>query len=124
MRIMEIPRFSRAIKVADLDALIKTRLTRKFVIWPKQAVPLVGYMAWPNDARARNNWHEVGQKWFDQSDLSVPPKLKIIQQHWARVADILHLHYDLTKGHHQKRRGGPSIGKAISLIAAICRRGE
>jgi len=118
MRVMQIPRFPRAIKVADLDALIKTRLTHEVVIWPKQAVPLVGYMAWPIDSLARNNWHEAAQKWFDQSDVSVPPKLKIIQQHWARVADIFHLHYDLTQGQHQERRGGPSVGKAISLIAA------
>jgi hypothetical protein len=28
------------------------------------------------------------------------------------------LHYDLTHGQRQKRRGGPSVGKAISLVAA------
>jgi hypothetical protein len=118
MRFMQIPRFSRAIKVADLGTLIKTRLTNEVVIWPKQAIPLVGYMAWPNNSLARNNWDEVAQKWFDQSDLSMPPKLKIIQQHWARVADIMHKHYDLTRGEHQLRRGGSSVGKAISLIDA------
>ena len=37
---------------------------------------------------------------------------------WLRVADILSLHYDLVQGQHQKRRGGASIGKAITLAAA------
>jgi hypothetical protein len=36
---------------------------------------------------------------------------------WARVADIFNLHLDLTDGGHQKRRGGPSIGKAITIAA-------
>jgi hypothetical protein len=119
MRIMEIPRFRRAIRVADLETLIKTRLNHEVVIWPDQAVPLVGYMAWPNDSLARSNWFEVARKWFDKSNVgSVPPGLKIIQQHWARVADIVHKHYDLTRGEHQLRRGGSSVGKAISLIDA------
>jgi hypothetical protein len=48
-------------------------------------------------------------------------KLKLVQQHWARVADIVHLHYDLTEGKHQKARGGSSVGKGIFLIAAVAR---
>ena len=48
-------------------------------------------------------------------------KLKTIQQHWARVADIVHLHCDLAQGQHQKRRGGASVGKAIALIDAKAR---
>jgi hypothetical protein len=40
-----------------------------------------------------------------------------IQIRWARVAGILHLHYDMTAGGHMKRRGGASIGKVIELIA-------
>jgi hypothetical protein len=39
-----------------------------------------------------------------------------IQIRWARVADILHLHYDMTAGSHMKRRGGASVGKVIELI--------
>jgi hypothetical protein len=35
-----------------------------------------------------------------------------------RVADVLHLHSDLISGKHQARRGGPSIGKAITLAEA------
>jgi hypothetical protein len=43
---------------------------------------------------------------------------KIIQQHWARVAEIVHKHFDLAQGQHQKHRGGASVGKAIALIDA------
>ena len=39
-----------------------------------------------------------------------------IQIRWARVAGILHLHYDMTAGGHMKRRGGASIGKVIELL--------
>jgi hypothetical protein len=39
-----------------------------------------------------------------------------IQIRWARVADILHPHCDMTAGNHMKRRGGTSVGKAIELI--------
>jgi hypothetical protein len=45
-------------------------------------------------------------------------RLNIIQQHWARVADIVRHHQALADGGHQQRRGGPSLGKAISLIDA------
>ena len=44
-------------------------------------------------------------------------KLKPVQYHWPRVADIVHLHYDLTQGGHFRARGGSSVGKAISLIS-------
>ena len=118
MRIMEIPPFSKAIIITDLGTVIRTRLTHEIVLWPDQAIPLVGYMAWPKDPLARKSWSEVARTWFDGSDTSVPPKLKLIQQHWARVADIVHLHLDLARGGHQQRRGGPSLAKAISLIAA------
>jgi hypothetical protein len=48
-------------------------------------------------------------------------KLKLIQQHWARTADILNHHYDLGQGGHQSHRGGASVGKVIHLIAARAR---
>jgi hypothetical protein len=44
-----------------------------------------------------------------------------IQVRWARVAGILHLHYDMTAGNHMKKRGGASVGKIIDLIAAQSR---
>ena len=33
------------------------------------------------------------------------------------MADIVNTHHDLLEGQHQKRRGGASIGKAISLVS-------
>jgi hypothetical protein len=43
------------------------------------------------------------------------------QIRWGRVADILHLHYDMSTGKHMTRRGGASIRKVIDLIAAQSR---
>jgi hypothetical protein len=48
-------------------------------------------------------------------------EIRGIQVRWGRVADILHHHYDMTAGHHMKRRGGASVGKAIELIAVNSR---
>src|SRR5439155_4785788 len=80
---------------------------------------LVGYMAWPNDDAARSNWLDAHRCGADLSAKELSAlKLNIIQKHWARVADIVHLHYDLAQGHYQKRRGVASLGNAISLIAA------
>jgi hypothetical protein len=39
-----------------------------------------------------------------------------IQLRWARIADIVHLHYDMATGNHMKSRGGASVGKVIELI--------
>jgi hypothetical protein len=93
-------------------------LGNELVLWPSQAASLVGYMAWPNVTVLRDRWIEAHRREDQAVVSSLAPKLKIIQQHWARVADIVHLHHDLTQGHHQERRGGASVGKAISLIAA------
>jgi hypothetical protein len=49
---------------------------------------------------------------------TIPDKLGRIQTDWLRVADIFHMHFDLVAGRHQARRGGPSIGKAITLVDA------
>lgn len=48
----------------------------------------------------------------------VPDKLGRTQADWLKVADIFHLYCDLVEGRHQGRRGGPSIGKAITLVSA------
>jgi hypothetical protein len=119
MRTMEIHPFpGPQIQITDLGLLIEPRLFDDLVIWPNQALPLVGYMAWPNDAAARNRWVEA-HRCNDRSAISeLARKLKIIQQHWARVADIVHMHSDLAQGRHQERRGGASVGKAIALIDA------
>jgi hypothetical protein len=118
MRTMEIPRFPHAVQITDFETYIRERLSGQVIAWPDQTIPLVGYMAWPNNQNLRDDWLNANQS-DNQSALNMLlRKLKIIQQHWARMADICHLHYDLSQGGHQKRRGGPSVGKAISLIAA------
>ena len=120
MRTMLIRPFPRRrTQITDLESLIKGRLINDVVLWPSQALSLVGYMAWPNDDAARTNWLDAHRCCADLSAKELSAlRLNIIQKHWARVADIVHLHYDLAQGDHQKRRGGASLGKAISLIAA------
>jgi hypothetical protein len=115
---MQIPEFPAPIQFTDLGPLIKERLIDDFVVWPEQAVPLVGYMAWPNDAPVRSVWRKVHQCDNKAALGTLARKLKNIQQHWSRVADIVHLHSDLAHGQHQMRRGGASVGKAIALIDA------
>jgi hypothetical protein len=119
MRTMKIRPFpGPKIQITDLGFLIKERLIQNRVIWPDQAPTLVGYMAWPNDSAMRQRWLEAHGR-DDQSTIKeLTLGLKIIQQHWARVADIVHLHQDLAQGGRQRRRGGPSLSKSISLIAA------
>jgi hypothetical protein len=119
MRTMEIRPFAGApIQNADLGSLVKS-LADEEVLTPEQALALVGYMAWPNDSTARSHWLDVNQAPFSRPAFDpLARKLKLIQQHWARVADIVHNHYDLDGGQHQKARGGASVGKAIALIDA------
>jgi hypothetical protein len=119
MRTMQIRPFPGSkIQITDLGSLIKRRLIDDRVIRPDHALPLVGYMAWPNDPVMRQRWLEAHQR-DDQSTINeLLQGLKIVQQHWARVADIVHLRSDLFHGRHQERRGGASVGKAIFLIDA------
>jgi hypothetical protein len=150
MRTMDIPTFPEdAVKeLEDLGCFIKGRLTGNVALYPKQSLRLISYMAWPNDETARAGWmrlHISSQSSEIRSDDKADPakletadlnshwaatavspeiflsKLKLIQQHWARTADIFHHHYDLTQGGHQKRRGGPSLSKAIHLVAINAR---
>src|SRR5262245_40609874 len=77
-------------------------------------------MGWPNDLEARAASMAIVRGWAEESQ-DIPPRLRQIQTDWTRVADIFNLHYDLTVGDHQRRRGGSSIGKAIELAAAQSR---
>src|SRR5260370_19675879 len=101
----------------NLEHFLRARLSQTVVMWPDQAIPLAGYMGWPNDPAARGSAVGILREWPNGSKV-VPPGLGRIQHRWLRVADIISLHYDLVQGQHQKRRGGPSIGKAITLAAA------
>jgi hypothetical protein len=121
MRLMEIPPFRRKVEILDLNNLLRTRLSQTVVMWPEQAIRLLGYMCCPNDPRARDALLRTLQSWGDQLGAARPtaPKgLGRIQNDWLHVADIFHLHCDLIQGQHQARRGGPSIGKAITLAEA------
>jgi hypothetical protein len=120
MRTMEIPPFPRRIEIRDFNNLFRTRLSQKVVMWPEQAIPLLGYMCCPNDPARREALLHTLRSWPRPSEAlppTVPKGLRRIQHDWLRVADILHIHYDLVEGHHQARRGGPSIGKSITLAA-------
>jgi hypothetical protein len=119
MRTMEIKRFPDPKReITDLGSLVKDRLTRGLVLWPDQAASVVGYMIWPDDLLERNKWIESHRRNDEEAINAGVHGLKIVQQHWARVADMVHKHYDLVHGGHQKTRGGASVGKAISLISA------
>ena len=117
MRVMEIPRFPRKFENTDVESLLRNRLSQTIVLWPDQAIPLAGYMCWPNEPTARDQSQRILKGWLEGSE-SVPPRLGRIQHEWLRVADVYHRHYDLIDGQHQKRRGGPSIGKAVTLVEA------
>lgn len=117
MRFMAIPPFPRMIKVPDFEFFVRSRLSQEVVYWPQQAIPLVGYMGWPNDPVARAAAKKILRGWSKGAEVPLPG-LRRIQSDWTRVADICSLHYDLHAGGHQVRRGGSSIAKAIALANA------
>jgi hypothetical protein len=47
MRVMEIPPFSRKIEIPDINHSLRSRLSQTTVLWPNQAIPLLGYMCCP-----------------------------------------------------------------------------
>src|SRR5262245_57253866 len=117
MRFMDIPPFPRRIAIPDFGSFIRGRLSQQVVYWTEQAIPLIGYMGWPNDAAGRAGATQILRSW--EKGIEIPlPALRRIQTDWARVADILSFHYDLAAGKHQVKRGGSSTGKAITLVNA------
>src|SRR4051812_31331962 len=124
MRVMQIPPFPRKIAISDIHKVARSRLSQTIVMWPEQSIFLLGYMCWPNSPEARDATMRTLRSWGEVSEgdpLAGLPRLNRIQHRWLRIADVLHLHFDLTAGQHQRRRGGPSIGKAITLATAITR---
>jgi hypothetical protein len=117
MRMMNIPPFRQKFESPDLKCLYKGRLSEPIVRFPEQALPLACYMAWPNDIDARDEEYRILKGWPAGSE-EVPPGLVRSQHGWPRVADTFHFFCDLCDGQHQQRRGGPSIGKAITLVEA------
>jgi hypothetical protein len=121
MRLMEIPRFPRKIEITDINHFLRIRLSQTIVMWPDQAIPLLGYMCFPNNKEKREDLIQTLRSWATETEPDravIPCNLGRIQHEWLRVADIVHLHWDLIAGEHQSRRGGPSIGKAITLAQA------
>jgi len=120
MRIMEIPSFPRKIEIIDLEHLYKTRLKQKPERHAASAIPLLGYMGWPNDPVARENAVKMLGAWLDgEEPRDFLAEIPLIHQHWGRVADIVQLHLGMSEGGHQERRGGASVGKAIFLGSKV-----
>jgi hypothetical protein len=122
MRVLYVPPFPEKIEIADLENLIRTRLGSRVMMWSNQATSLLGYMCHPTDEAARIALIRILQGWDDRLELGekapVPAELGRVQADWLRVADIFHHYCDLIAGKHQERRGGPSIGKAITIVSA------
>src|SRR5258708_13850993 len=62
MRVMQIPRFPRKVEILNLEHFLRARLSQTVVMWPDQAIPLAGYMAWPNDTAARDSAVEISKR--------------------------------------------------------------
>src|SRR3954451_20277643 len=98
MRLMEIPRFPRTLEIRDresLFSLFSARLRRAVVMWPDQAIPLVGYMCQPNNPEAREDLQHTIWRWGDPSregPATVPKGLGLVEREWNRVSDIFHLY--------------------------------
>jgi hypothetical protein len=78
-------------------------------------------MCYPNDPVARDDLARTLRSWAHETEAAtaaIPRKLHRIQNDWLRVADIFHSYSDLSEGRHQQRRGGGSIGKAVTLVEA------
>lgn len=117
MRFLEIPSFPKSIEFTDLEHAVRTRLSQRTLIWPLQAIPLLGYMAHPNDSDARCSLTIILEEWGNGST-TIPERMRQMQLEWLRLGDVLNLHHDINEGAHQRARGGPSIGKAITLASA------
>jgi hypothetical protein len=117
MRYIDIPGFPQPIEITDIDHLLRTRLSQKIVLWPCQAISMLGYMAHPNDPEARLALMPLLRGWSLGSTVT-PIGIRQMHLQWTRVGDIFNLHHDLSAGGHQQRRGGASVGKAITVAEA------
>ena len=81
-------------------------------------------MCFPHDGAARDQLLEVMLSWKDaERKPHVPEQLRRIQINWLKIADIFHLYCDLVRSDQRWRdQDNPSIGKAISLVAASAKR--
>jgi hypothetical protein len=117
MREMEILRFPREVKFAEVDYFIATRLTHGATHLTAQASALASYAWSPNDEATRRHIRQILQhSGFDFARQT--RKAGRIQHEWQLVASIFHTWYGLEAGGHQERRGGASLSKAIAVVAA------
>jgi hypothetical protein len=118
MRTMDIPCFAQKVEITDLLHLYKTRLQQKLAPHAALAIPLLGYMGWPNDGTEREDAMQLLRAWLDGDEpKEFLQQIPLMHQRWGRVADTVLLHCSMNEGGHQKPRGGSSVGKAISLAA-------
>jgi len=117
MRFIDIPNFPESIEITNIEHLLRTRLSQKIVLWPCQAISMLGYMAHPDAPEARLALMTLLRGWSSDSTV-VPIGVRQMHLEWARVGDIFNLHHDLSAGGHQERRGGTSLGKAITVAEA------
>lgn len=115
MRTMNIPPFPGRVEIADIAAFTDARLAAEFKL-SEQGAALAGYMLYPADDDARASFGSALRASADPLRLNLKG-MRRIQYQWLRVADVLHLHYDMTIGGHQSRRGGGTISKAVHLAA-------
>ena len=84
MRTMMIRPFPGAkALITDLGPLIKSRPMHDLVLWPDQAVPLLGYMAWPNDPAMFERWLEAHRRDDESAISELTQGLTLVEQHWA-----------------------------------------
>jgi hypothetical protein len=123
MRIMNLPSFTGSPVIADPRLLYASRLAFGRTATAPTGMQLLGYMGWPNDLTERKAAIAQIHEWYEYGEIGpLPPRLRTIQQHWARVADIVHLHHDIAEDGHQEKRGGESVGKAIHLLSKVSER--
>jgi hypothetical protein len=117
---MNIPAFTDSSEITDLRSFYESRLASGRTTTGSTGIQLLGYMGWPNDLTERENAGTMIRQWLEHGEIGpLPPVLRTAQHHWARIADIVHLHHDTANGGHQERRGGASVGKAIHLLCKL-----
>jgi hypothetical protein len=115
MRTMNIPPFPDRVEIPDIAAFTNARLSETFSL-SQQAVALAEYLLYPAEEEARVSFGSALRASPDPLRLNLKG-MQRIQNRWLRVADVLHLYYDMSVGAHQARRGGATISKAVHLAA-------
>jgi hypothetical protein len=98
MRVMDIPSFPRPIEILDLETLFAARLNETVVMWPCQAIPLLGYMCHPNDDEERHGLVSLLRSWPHYEGPGQPPvprRVNRIQGNWLIVTDIFYWYCDV-----------------------------